>query len=69
MRYHLGPPHGCLSSTKIKCHVLSIGKLENIKHTEMYYLNSTVLEHVFEEKDLGVTIFFELPYRPFFGRP
>ena len=52
-----------------KCHVLSIGKLENIKHTEMYYLNSTVLEHVFEEKDLGVTIFFELPYRPFFGRP
>ena len=39
-----------------KCHVLTIGRLENITHTERYQLNGTELEHVFEEKDLGVII-------------
>ena len=39
-----------------KCHVLTIGKFENISHTERYKLGNTELEHVFEEKDLGVMI-------------
>ena len=38
-----------------KCHVLSIGHFENIKHTHRYELFGTELEHVFQEKDLGVT--------------
>ena len=39
-----------------KCHVLSLGKFENIMHTERYTLGPLELEHVFEEKDLGVII-------------
>ena len=35
-----------------KCHVLSLGKFENIKHTSRYTLNGKELEHVFSEKDL-----------------
>ena len=38
-----------------KCHVLTIGKLCNIAHAHPYALENQVLEHVFSEKDLGVT--------------
>ena len=45
-----------------KCHVLTIGKIENIKHTHNYELFGNQLEHVFEEVDLGVTIDYELRF-------
>ena len=45
-----------------KCHVLTVGKLENIKHTQRYTLYEKELEHVFEEKDLGVVIDTELNF-------
>ena len=37
-----------------KCHVLTLGKFDNIRHAHPYQLGDTVLEHVFSEKDLGV---------------
>ena len=43
-----------------KCHVLSFGKFENIMHTERYKICDKELEHVFEQKDLGVTVDSEL---------
>ena len=43
-----------------KCHVLTIGKLENILHTERYQIWGKELEHVFIEKDLGVHFDSEL---------
>ena len=39
-----------------KCHVLTLGKLEDIKHTFRYNISQQELEHVFEEKDLGILI-------------
>ena len=45
-----------------KCHVLTIGKHENITHTHKYVINGEELEHVFEEKDLGVTVDFEMSF-------
>ena len=39
-----------------KCHVLTLGKHQNIKHANRYILNGQELEHVFKEKDLGITI-------------
>ena len=39
-----------------------IGKFENIRHTERYKLYGKGLEHVFEEKDLGVHIDSELKF-------
>ena len=45
-----------------KCHVLTIGKFENIRHTERYQLYGDELEHVFEEKDLGVHVDSELRF-------
>ena len=39
-----------------KCHVLSLGKFENTKYKHQYTLGSTELEHVFSEKELGLTI-------------
>ena len=43
-----------------KCHVLTLGKFENIKYTHRYRIYGNELEHVFEEKDLGVKIDAEL---------
>ena len=43
-----------------KCHVLTLGKFCNIKHAHRYVLDSVELDHVFLEKDLGVTIDSEL---------
>ena len=45
-----------------KCHVLTIGKIENITFTQKYEINGQELEHMFEEKDLGVTIDHELTF-------
>lgn len=45
-----------------KCHVLTIGKFENIKHAHPYQLNGEQLEHVFTEKDLGVLIDSDLSF-------
>ena len=39
-----------------KCHVLTLGKLWNIKHAHPYAIGESYLEHVAEEKDLGVII-------------
>ena len=39
-----------------KCHVLTLGKFEDIKHAHQYVLCNNELEHVSAEKDLGVTI-------------
>ena len=39
-----------------KCHVLTLGKRKKIKHTHKYELYGKELEHVSQEKDLGVTI-------------
>ena len=45
-----------------KCHVLTLGKFENIMHTHRYTLGGKELEHVFEEKDLGVYVDSELSF-------
>ena len=45
-----------------KCHVLTVGKTEDIVHTHDYELYGKPLEHVFEETDLGVTIDSELRF-------
>ena len=39
-----------------KCHVLTLGKFVNITHTHRYVVSGEELEHVYVEKDLGVTI-------------
>ena len=39
-----------------KCHVLTLGKFQDIKHAKKYTLCNHELEHVPTEKDLGVTI-------------
>ena len=39
-----------------KCHVLTLGKFDNTMYTHRYNMYGDELEHVFEEKDLGVTI-------------
>ena len=38
-----------------KCHVLTLGKFENTRYTHRYTVCNNKLEHVAEEKDLGVT--------------
>ena len=45
-----------------KCHVLTLGKFDNIRHAHQYTLGDVVLEHVFSEKDLGVTFDSELTF-------
>ena len=45
-----------------KCHVLSLGKLENTCYTMRYKIYESELEHVFEEKDLGVTVDMQLKF-------
>ena len=39
-----------------KCHVLTLGKFENICYTNRYTICEKEMEHVYTEKDLGVTI-------------
>ena len=38
------------------CHVLTLGKFENIRHTHRYKICEKEMEHVYTEKDLGVTV-------------
>ena len=45
-----------------KCHVLTLGKFHNITYTHRYTLHQQELEHVFEQKDLGVTLDAELRF-------
>ena len=45
-----------------KCHVLTMGKFEDIKHTHRYTVYNQEMEHVFEEKDLGFTFDAELTF-------
>ena len=45
-----------------KCHLLSLGKLENIKYCHRYQVNGQEIEHTFEEKDLGVIMDSELTF-------
>ena len=51
-----------LKSNTSKCHVLTLGKLENIMYTQRYLLYEDELEHVFQEKDLGVIVDMELTF-------
>ena len=46
-----------------KCHVLTMGKFEDIKHAHQYIICNNELEHVSDEKDLGVTIDDELKFQ------
>ena len=39
-----------------KCHVLTLGNFDNILYTHRYKIGDEEIEHVFTEKDLGVTI-------------
>lgn len=39
-----------------KCHVLTLGKFENTKYAHRYLIGDDEIEHVFAEKDLGVTV-------------
>ena len=35
-----------------RCHVLTLGKLDNIRHAHRYVICDNEIDHVFEEKDL-----------------
>ena len=39
-----------------KCHVLTFGKFENIRHTHRYKIGDKEIEHMSEEKDLGIIL-------------
>ena len=45
-----------------KCKILTVGKLENIQRAYPYRLMKVQLEHVFEEKDLGIIIDTDLTF-------
>ena len=45
-----------------KCQVLTMGKFDNIQHTHRYKICNNEMEHVFEEKDLGVYFDSELKF-------
>ena len=45
-----------------KCHVLTLGKFENIRYAHRYMISNNEIEHVFNENDLGITIDSELKF-------
>ena len=45
-----------------KCHVLTLGKFENIHHAHRYKICGKELEHVDHEKDLGIVVDSELSF-------
>ena len=45
-----------LSFNKSKCHVLTLGKFDDIMYAHRYTVAGYEIEHVFQEKDLGVTV-------------
>ena len=51
-----------------KCHVLTLGRFENIRHAHRYRIINNEIEHVFDEKDLGVTIDAELNFEEHIAR-
>ena len=54
--------HWLLNFHPDKCHVLTLGKFDNIRQTYRYKINDTELEHVFKEKDLGITMDGDLSF-------
>ena len=51
-----------------QCHVLTLGKLENIHHAHRYQICGKELEHVDEEKDLGIIVDSELTFAEHISR-
>ena len=51
-----------LAFNESKCHVLSIGEIENIVYAHYYTMDGAVFEHAFEEKDLGIIIDSQLKF-------
>ena len=45
-----------LSFNKSKCHVLTLGKFDDIMYAHRYTVADYEIEYVFQEKDLGVTV-------------
>ena len=45
-----------------KCHILTLGKFENINYTHRYTVYDKEIEHVAVEKDLGITMDSELTF-------
>ena len=45
-----------LSFNKSKCHVLTLGKFDDIMYAHRYTVADYEIELVFQEKDLGVTV-------------
>ena len=45
-----------------KRHIMTLGKFYNIAHTQKYTLHRQELEHVFEQKDLGIILYAELKF-------
>ena len=45
-----------------KCHLLTLGKLENIMYCHRYKVGGKEIEHTFEEKDLGVIVDSDLTF-------
>lgn len=45
-----------------KCHILTLGKFENIRHAHRYKICDREMEHVSEENDLGITIDSEMRF-------
>ena len=48
-----------------KCHVLTLGKFENTKYTHRYKICGYKIEHVFEEKVIGVVFDSELSFKEY----
>ena len=51
-----------------KCHVLTLGKFENIRYAHNYTIMGNELEHVADEKDLGITIDGDLNFEEHISR-
>ena len=51
-----------------KCLVLTVGKFENIRHAHHYMVYGNEIEHVFDEKDLGITIDSDLKFEEHISR-
>lgn len=51
-----------LSFNTEKCHVLTLGKFENIRYTSHYTICGSQMEHVYTEKDLGVVFDEDLTF-------
>ena len=45
-----------------KCHLLTLGKLEHIRYCHRYMVCGKEIEHMFEEKDLGIIMDSELSF-------